>query len=100
VLPGREHVWHQYTVLVDPDAPVTREQLMQHLGREGIGCGVYYPKVAYDYEVYRSHPGVRLDEVPVAASVAQRCLSLPVHPFLESGDIERIAGAVAEAGGS
>src|SRR5262249_36022006 len=57
-LPGRSHVWHQYTVLVTGEAPVTRDQLVAALGGRGVGCGIYYPKVVYDYECYRVHPRV------------------------------------------
>src|SRR5262245_41547875 len=72
-LAGREHVWHQYTVLVTPDAPVSRDELMARLLDRGVGCGVYYPRTVYDYDCYRQHPRVIVDPMPVAESVARRC---------------------------
>lgn len=89
-LPGRHHVWHQYTILVDHDARLGRDDLMEALTAAGIGCGVYYPRPVFDYDCYREHPQVVVTETPVAADVSRRCLSLPVHPHLAEGDLDRI----------
>ena len=96
-LPGRRHVWHQYTILLDENSPITRDELSAHLESEGVGCGAYYPKVVYDYDCYRHDDRVRPDPVPVAESVARRCLSLPVHPRLDESQLATIASAVRSA---
>jgi dTDP-4-amino-4,6-dideoxygalactose transaminase len=93
-LPGRGHVWHQYTVRVTADAPITRDDLLDRLQAEGIGCGVYYPRVVFDYDCYRDHPGVETAQVPVARRTAEEVLSLPVHPGLGPGDLDRIVSTV------
>jgi dTDP-4-amino-4,6-dideoxygalactose transaminase len=96
VLPGREHVWHQYTVLVTEDAAVDRAELGAALTERGVGSGIYYPKLAFDYECYAQHPLVSPADTPVAARVAAQCLSLPVHAALGDDDVERIADAVQD----
>ena len=96
-LPGRRHVWHQYTVLLDEDAPITRDGLAAHLEREGVGSGAYYPRIVYDYNCYRNDDRVCPDPVPVAESVASRCLSLPVHPGVAQSQIDVIIAAVRSA---
>ena len=95
-LPGREHVWHQYTVLVTDDAPVDRDELASRLAESRIGSGVYYPRLVFDYDCYRNHPRVKLDPTPVAASVVRRCLSLPVHQHLTNADLDQIITVVRE----
>lgn len=96
-LPGREHVWHQYTVLVTEEASVARDELVAALAERGVGSGIYYPKLAFDYDAYRSHPLVEPAEVPVAERVARQCLSLPVHARLSDDDVERVAAALRDA---
>jgi perosamine synthetase len=96
-MPGRQHVWHQYTLLLSEDAPVTRDGLADALHRSGVGSGVYYPRLVFDYDCYRTHPGVVIDPVPVAESVASRCLSLPVHPLLTASQVDEIIDAVHTA---
>lgn len=95
-MPGRTHVWHQYTVLLTEQSPVDREELMARLTERGIGSGVYYPRVVFDYDCYRAHPGVVAAPVPVARSVAERCLSLPVHQHLSDSDVDTVIEAVRE----
>ncbi len=87
------HVFHQYTVRVTQDAALDRDGLAAALGERGIGTGVYYPKVAYDYECYRTHPNVIIDPMPNAELAASQVLSLPVHPYLSEGDLDAIADA-------
>jgi perosamine synthetase len=96
VAAGRTHVWHQYTVRVTEDAAVTRDELAAGLAARGIGTGVYYPRVVFDYDCFRDHPNVIAAEVPVASKVAGQVLSLPVHPKLTESDVDRIAEAVRE----
>ena len=85
-LPGRSHVWHQYTVLLPEDAD--RGRVVDDLAAAGIGTGVYYPKLVFDHECYRRDERVVVADVPVAASVARRCLSLPVHQHLTDDEVD------------
>jgi perosamine synthetase len=100
VLAGRTHVWHQFTVLVGDDAAVGRDELSARLTEKGVGNGIYYPKVVFDYDCYRDHPGVIASEMPVASRVAAQALSLPVHPKLSDADLDTIVGAVREVLGT
>lgn len=93
-LPGRGHVWHQYTVLVNDSAKLDRNGLAKRLTDSGVQCGVYYPKPVFDYPCFHNHPLVIDAEVPVARSTSQRCLSLPVHPSLCPSDLDRIIDLV------
>lgn len=94
---GRRHVWHQYTVRVAPESAVTRDQLSESLNEAGIGNGIYYPRVAFDYDCYRRHGGVIESPVPNADAAAAGVLSLPVHPYLTDSECEQIAAAVRVA---
>jgi len=96
-LPGRSHVWHQYTVLITDESARDRDEVAQVLAQRGVGSGVYYPRVVHDYDCYRGHPQVVADPAPVAQRVAQRCLSLPVHQYLTGDEIDEIVAAVRAA---
>lgn len=97
VLPGRTHVFHQYTVRVTADAPIDRDGLVNSLAADGIGAGVYYPRAVYDYECYRAHPRVMISDTRAAEQAAREVLSLPVHPYLKPADLERIVTTVRRA---
>jgi dTDP-4-amino-4,6-dideoxygalactose transaminase len=93
-LPGRSHVWHQYTVRVTADAAVSRDELVARLTEAGVGSGIYYPRLVFDYPTYLEHPRVRVSDVPVAARVVSEVVSLPVHPKLSAGDVDAVVTAV------
>lgn len=95
VNPNARHVFHQYTVRVRADSQVTRDHLSESLARQNIATGIYYPRAAYDYEIYRSHPRVTIEAQPGAERAAREVLSLPVHPQLQPRDIERIVDAIS-----
>jgi dTDP-4-amino-4,6-dideoxygalactose transaminase len=99
-LPGRGHVWHQYTVRVTAEAPVSRDELIEHLGRDGIGCGIYYPRCVMDYACYRDHPQIAEADVPVARRTCDEVVSLPVHPHLGARDLDRVVTSVRAAFGA
>jgi dTDP-4-amino-4,6-dideoxygalactose transaminase len=97
---GREHVWHQYTVRVTADAPVTREAVTKHLADAGVGYGLYYPRLMHDYDCYADHPQIGSDATPRAAALTREVLSLPVHQYLSESDCDRVVAAVREALGA
>jgi perosamine synthetase len=91
VRPGTRHVFHQYTVQVRP--PLDRDAVRARLAELGVGTEVYYP-----LPVHRQQPYIELgygdEHYPVSEEVAQRVLSLPVHPQLTQADLETIVAAV------
>ena len=94
---GRTHVYHQFTVRVTPHSPVTRAAFIDRLTAAGIGCGIYYPKVVFDYDCYLADDRVVQDHVPVAFAVAQEVVSLPVHPHLTTQQLDTIVTQVRKA---
>lgn len=91
------HVYHQYTVRLDP---AERDRIRTALKDEhGVGSGVYYPIPNHRLPSLEKYaPGIDLPETERAA---REVLSLPVHPSLTDGDLDRIIaamGAVARAG--
>ena len=103
VLPGREHVWHQYTVQVLPEARLSRDELAAALTERGVGNGIYYPRLVFDYDCYRGHPQIPQVDVadfPVAAAAAEQVLSLPVHAALTDEQLTTIVTTVREVLGA
>lgn len=93
---GRRSVWHQYTVRLLPDAPITRDELVAGLLERGVGAGVYYPKSAYDYDCYRTHPRIHTVECPRSDEFARSVASLPVHQHLTDDELTTIVSATRE----
>lgn len=93
---GFTHVFHQYTIRIGDGAAVTRDEAVEKLTAAGIGCGIYYPRTAYDYDCYRNNPNVVISECPAAEQAATEALSLPVHPYLSDSDLDQIVTTVGQ----
>lgn len=91
------HVFNQFTVRVDDDATITRDQLRAELSRIGIGTGIYYPKLVYQYDFLPVEHKPPVESTPQAHDLTRQVLSLPVHPGVELDQIDRIIDAVRQA---
>ncbi len=94
-LPGRRHVWHQYTIRVSAGREV-RDRLQASLRAVGIESAVFYPTPIHRQPLYE-RLGYASAHLPVAERLAGEVLSLPVHPALSTGDVDAVAEAVVDA---
>ena len=90
VAEGATHVYHQYTIRVDGGE---RDRIVAAMREEHqVGSGVYYPIPNHQLASLTQYAeGV---ELPVTQQLAREVISLPVHPSLSEGDLERIVTAV------
>ena len=84
IAPYNQSAWAQYTIQVP-----AREQVQEHLKMAGVPTAVHYP-IPLNKQPAVADATVTL---PVGDAVAQRVMSLPIHPYLD--DI-RIAAIVYE----
>jgi dTDP-4-amino-4,6-dideoxygalactose transaminase len=91
--PEARHARHLYQVLVDPDAPLTRDELVDGLTQHKIGTGVHYRGV-HLHPYYRETYGLAPEQFPVASDISERTLSLPLSPVISEGDQDDVVGAM------
>lgn len=96
VAPAATHVYNQYTVRVPED----RDGFVAALCKEhGIGSAVYYP--IPNHRLASLAPHASGLDLPETERAAREVVSLPVHPSLSQGDLDRIVAgvnALAKAG--
>ncbi len=87
IQPGSTHVFHQYTLkLVDTD----RAALQNYLSDKGIPAMIYYPVPLHLQKAYE-YLGHNQGEFPVAESLCDCVLSLPMHTELAEEQLKYIA---------
>lgn len=84
------HVYHQYTLLSDQ-----RDWIMAKLSERQIANAVYYPIPLHRQNVFADQ--CRNLTLPVAESVASRCMSLPIYPEMTNDQVDQVVAAVREA---
>jgi dTDP-4-amino-4,6-dideoxygalactose transaminase len=90
---GNVSVWAQYTIRVKDG---TREAFAEALKARGVPTAVYYPKSMHQQTAYRHFP-VAEGGLPVCEKLSRECISLPMHPYLDTATQDRIISAVRDA---
>jgi len=83
--------WAQYSILAE-DAD-HRSALQAKLQSAGIPSAVYYPKPLHQQTAF-AHLPYKDGDFPVSEAMSQRIFSLPMHPYIEDADIEKICAVL------
>ena len=88
--PAVTHVYRTYPILVD-----ARDRVRDHLTSRGIATQAYYTPPLHLQPVYR-HLGCGAGSFPVAESIADRLVCLPIFPTMTDEQVREVAAAVRE----
>lgn len=91
-LPGRHHVYHQYTVRVKG-----RDAVRDAMTKAGIGTGVYYPAPLTDNPVFADAEAV--NGLPRTRQLCSEVLSIPIHPGLSDENVREVVSTLRSAVG-
>lgn len=87
------HAFHQYTIRITNDFPVSRDNLISYLLRKNIQTKVYYPKLLFEYSHLKKIS--TWQDSPNAHKAAEEVLSLPNHSGLSLKDIDYIIDTIS-----
>ncbi len=90
VAPAAEHVYHLYVVQAGE-----RKAFRATLDDRGIGSAVQYPTAVHHQPAYRDLD--RAGGFPVAESLTERVVSLPLSPDHTEAEIAEVAAAAQSA---
>lgn len=93
---GDMHSWHLYIIQLGDGAYVGRDQFIERLFAQGIGCSVHYIPLhlqPYWRDRYKLTPQM----FPVSQRIYERTLSLPVYPRMTDDDVHRVVRAIKGA---
>lgn len=88
-----KHSYHLYTVLVEPEAGLSRDQVLNDLTAQNIGVGVHYLSIP-EHPYYQQRFGWRPEDFPTAMDIGRRTLSLPLSAKLTDRDVDDVIKAV------
>jgi dTDP-4-amino-4,6-dideoxygalactose transaminase len=94
-----QHAWHLYPIQLNLDRlRVNRNEFTVKLHERGIGTSVHFiPLHLHPY--YRERFGYPPEDFPIASSVFQRIISLPIYPKMTESNVEQVVEAVTEVAG-
>ena len=88
---GSESVWHLFPVLVP--AP-KRDDFRRHLANAGIESAIHYPTLIPSQAAMKLVPHSVMRPLHRAEQYCQCEVSLPIHPYLNSSEVDRVIDAV------
>jgi UDP-2-acetamido-2-deoxy-ribo-hexuluronate aminotransferase len=89
--PHNTSVYAQYTLQVNG-----REEFIERLKASGVPTAIHYP-VPLHLQPAFGYLDVKKSDLPVSERAAERVVSLPMHPYLETGVQDEIIRAVCDA---
>ena len=87
------HSWHLYILRLSDQCPLTRDQFVDALYAQGIGCSVHYIPLhlqPYWREMYK----LKTDNFPVSQKAYERMVSIPLYSKMTQSEIDRVIHAV------
>ena len=93
---GDVHSWHLYVIQLDNSVAVQRDQFVERMFNQGIGCSVHYiPLHLHPY--WRDTCHLTPEMFPVSQRIYERTLSLPMYSRMTEADVARVVEAVKVA---
>ena len=90
--PGRTSVFAQYTVVLE-----NRQAVQALLQESGIPTAIHYPMPIPLQSAYAQF--CRLEQYPVAIDISRKVMSLPMGPYMEKDEVERVSEVLLRAVG-
>ena len=85
-----------FPILVQPEYPITRDELYQKLKEHNIFSRRYFYPLITNFPMYRGLASARPDNLPVAEDIASKVLCLPIHPALTKQESDRVIKIISD----
>lgn len=89
--PALQSAWAQYSIICED-----RDSLQAALKEAGVPTMVYYPKSLHQQKAYKELH-YKEGAFPVAEKTPKHILSLPMHPYLDTTQVEKICEAITKS---
>jgi dTDP-4-amino-4,6-dideoxygalactose transaminase len=88
---NRNHIFHLYSIKIEKEYHLTRDELFKKLHKKGIGTSVqYYPLhfMSYNKNKYK------VSDFPNANKLKDQVLCLPIYPTMNQKQIEYVTSSI------
>lgn len=90
-----QNAWHLYVIRLELDSlTISRNDFIKALNAAGVGTSVHYLPL-HMHPFYSERFGYQRGDLPRAADLFDRMISLPIHPGLASEEVDYVCETVA-----
>lgn len=90
---GSSHAWHLFPVKILPEADIPRDEFIDKMAEEGVGCSVHFIPLhlqPYWRDTYQLKP----EMFPGAQLAFEQEVSLPLYTKMTNDDVNRVVAAI------
>ena len=87
-----------FPISVETHYPISRDELYEKLKEQNIYSRRYFYPLISSFSMYRHLPSASSEKLPVAESISQKILCLPIFPDLTNEDQDRIVALIRHYG--
>ncbi len=88
----RNHIFHLFTIKIDDDFPLTRDELFLKLASKGIGASVQYTPL--HLMTYRKLKQKSINNFPISEMIKDQILSLPIFPTMTNKQVDYVVNTL------
>ena len=93
ITPKTKPSYSYFSVVLDSEKlRCSRDEFMKALTAENIDCGIHYPAALTEQPVVREV--LKPKPCPISEDLSKRIMSLPMHPYLNETDLEKVVEGV------
>ncbi|PIM55146.1 UDP-4-amino-4,6-dideoxy-N-acetyl-beta-L-altrosamine transaminase [Roseateles chitinivorans] len=96
---GDVHSWHLYVLRLTEDAPIGRDEFIERLFEQGIGCSVHYVPL-HQHPYWKERYGLTPEMFPESQKAYERTVTIPLYTAMTDEQVERVIAAVRRALGA
>ncbi|GCD77334.1 LPS biosynthesis protein [Thermaurantimonas aggregans] len=90
-----DHAWHLFPIILNENAPISRNKFIELMSDNGIGTSVHY-KPLHQMTYYKEKYNLKPDQFPNAEKTWRGNVSLPIYPFMTEDELEYISDVIHE----
>lgn len=92
---GQEVANYSYfPILVEPEYPLSRDELYQKLKDNNVFARRYFYPLISEFPMYRGMTSAKRDNLPIANSVSEHVICLPIYPALTEYDLNLVVDVI------
>ncbi|WP_034603381.1 DegT/DnrJ/EryC1/StrS family aminotransferase [Halodesulfovibrio aestuarii] len=92
---GDLHAYHLYPIRLTEDAPISRDDFIQEMSNRKIGCSVHFIPL-HRQPVWRDTYKLKKEDFPVADSLFEQEVSIPLYTKMTEEDQKRVLIAIKD----
>jgi dTDP-4-amino-4,6-dideoxygalactose transaminase len=91
---GDRSSYKEFSMLVNEDFGLTRDELARALKEDGIDCRFYYDPPVHTHKAYK-HLELR-GGMDVTRDLCERTITIPIHSHMDDATVDKLCGAIEQ----